>query len=87
MRTSSNILVHPIDSAIVDTIDRVGHLMNLQTVDEFAESDSVIRALTDLRADFAQGHALQRPRPLQATAGLRSYRRNQCSKRGMEKAS
>lgn len=59
-----NLLTDPIDRAMVDTINRVGHIMGLQTVAEFAESDDIIHALSELGIDFAQGFGVQRPRPL-----------------------
>lgn len=59
-----NIVNDPIDRAMVDTINRVGHIMGLQTVGEFAESGAVITELRTLGVDFAQGYAVQRPQPL-----------------------
>ncbi len=61
-----NIVLDPIDRAMVETINRVGHIMGLQTVGEFAESAEVIAELKALGVDFAQGYGVQRPRPLPA---------------------
>jgi EAL domain-containing protein (putative c-di-GMP-specific phosphodiesterase class I) len=59
-----NIAHDPIDRAMTETINRIGHLMGLQTVGEFAESSEVIAELRSMGVDFAQGYGVQRPRPL-----------------------
>ena len=59
-----NIVTDPVDRAMADTINRVGHIMGLQTVGEFAESDEVIAELRSLGVDYAQGYGVQRPQPL-----------------------
>jgi diguanylate cyclase (GGDEF)-like protein/PAS domain S-box-containing protein len=61
-----NIVNDPVDRAMADTINRVGHIMGLQTVGEFAESAEVIGELRALGVDFAQGYGVQRPRALPA---------------------
>jgi hypothetical protein len=42
---------------MADTINRVGHIMRLQTVGEFAESTEVISELRALGVDFAHATA------------------------------
>jgi len=59
-----NIDTDPIDRAMADTINRVGHIMGLQTVGEYAESPEVIQELRTLGVDFAQGYGVQRPQAL-----------------------
>ncbi|MGA9637294.1 EAL domain-containing protein, partial [Flavobacterium sp.] len=59
-----NIVNDSIDRAMVDTINRVGHIMGLLTVGEYAESQTVIDELRSLGVDFAQGYAVARPQPL-----------------------
>lgn len=61
-----NIVTDPVDRAMADTINRVGHIMGLQTVGEYAESPAVIDELRRLGVDFAQGYGVQRPQPLPA---------------------
>jgi EAL domain-containing protein (putative c-di-GMP-specific phosphodiesterase class I) len=51
---------------MADTINRVGHIMGLQTVGEFAESNTVIQELRSLGVDFAQGYGVQAPKALPA---------------------
>jgi diguanylate cyclase (GGDEF)-like protein len=59
-----NIVNDPVDRAMADTINRVGHIMGLQTVGEYAESAEVIAELRTLGVDFAQGYGVQRPQAL-----------------------
>jgi diguanylate cyclase (GGDEF)-like protein/PAS domain S-box-containing protein len=67
-----NIVTDPVDRAMADTINRVGHIMGLQTVGEFAESAEVISELRALGVDFAQGYGVQRPQALPAPLPLQS---------------
>lgn len=53
-----------IDEAMVETINRVGHILGKRTVAEFAENDAIIARLTALGVDFAQGYGVSRPKPL-----------------------
>ena len=53
---------------MADSINRVGHIMGLQTVGEYAESAAVIDELRKLGIDFAQGYGVQRPQPLPGPA-------------------
>ena len=55
-----------VDRAMVETIHRIGQLMGLRTVGEYAETEAVIDALQGLGVDYAQGYAVQRPAPLPA---------------------
>lgn len=59
-----NIARDPIDRAMTETINRIGHLMGLRTVGEFAESAEVIDTLGAIGVDFAQGYGVQQPRPI-----------------------
>lgn len=53
-----------IDHAMVAAINDVSHTMDLETVAEWVESREVIRALTRLGVDYAQGYALGVPVPI-----------------------
>ena len=68
-----NIAHDMVDRAMVETINRIGHLMGLHTVGEYAESESVIEALQSLGVDYAQGYAVQRPLPLPEPASARAF--------------
>ncbi len=53
----------PIDRAMVEAINSVGHVMGKQTIAEFVDSDRVMAALREIGVDFAQGYGVARPRP------------------------
>lgn len=59
-----DIATDPLDRAMADTINRIGHLMGLKTVGEFAESEVVIGELRTLGVNFAQGYGVHEPMPL-----------------------
>lgn len=54
----------PIDMAMVQAINTIGHTMGLQTIAEFVETESVMNRLVELGLDYAQGYLLGEPRPL-----------------------
>ena len=53
----------PIDRAMVEAINNVGHVMGKQTIAEWVESDRLIAALREIGVDFAQGFGVAKPRP------------------------
>ena len=73
-RFVKHMLEDPIDRAMVDAINRIGHMMGLSTVAEFVESPAIIEELRSIGVDFAQGFAISRPAAFElgrpsATAG------------------
>lgn len=53
-----------VDEAMVETINRIGHLLGKCVIAEYAENDAIIAKLSILGVDFAQGYGVCRPRPL-----------------------
>ncbi|MBA4343635.1 MAG: GGDEF domain-containing protein [Methylibium sp.] len=74
-----NIATDPIDRAMAETINRVGHIMGLRTVGEYAESEAVLGELRQLGVDFAQGFAYREPQPLPPLAPLSPDERDRLS--------
>jgi Amt family ammonium transporter len=58
-------LENPIDDSMVDAINRIGHIMGLETIAEFVENDSVLERLKAIGIDFAQGYGICRPYPIE----------------------
>ncbi|HQT27119.1 MAG TPA: EAL domain-containing protein, partial [Burkholderiales bacterium] len=56
------------DHAIVEAINRIGHVAGLQTVAEFVESQEILDALETVGVDYAQGYHIHRPESLQVRA-------------------
>jgi diguanylate cyclase (GGDEF)-like protein/PAS domain S-box-containing protein len=54
----------PVDFAMVEAINQVGHVMGLQTIAEFVETEAVFSRLRNIGVDYAQGYALGRPQAL-----------------------
>ncbi len=61
-----NMLNDPVDRAMVESINRIGHLMGLKTIAEYVESDQVLEQLIDMGVDYAQGFGIMKPTPLVA---------------------
>lgn len=59
-----DMLDDPMDHAIVEAINNIGHVVGLQTIAEFVESDATKQRLKQIGVDYAQGNAIQRPNPL-----------------------
>jgi diguanylate cyclase (GGDEF)-like protein/PAS domain S-box-containing protein len=60
-----DMVVEPIDHAMVAAINQVGHTMGIQTIAEYAESEAIVAQLKALNVDYAQGYAIGSPRPLE----------------------
>jgi EAL domain-containing protein (putative c-di-GMP-specific phosphodiesterase class I) len=58
-----DMLVDPIDRAMVVAINDIGHVMEKQTIAEFVEDQHILGALREIGVDFAQGYGLAKPRP------------------------
>ncbi len=58
-----DIVDDPIASAMVEAINRVGHVMGLKTVAEHVENDCVLAKIRELGVDYAQGYGIARPLP------------------------
>jgi len=59
-----NVASDPIDHAMVETIQRIGGIMDVRTVAEGVESEDVLAALSLIGVHFAQGNHIRRPVPL-----------------------
>lgn len=59
-------IIHaPVDLAMVKSINEVGHVMGKKTIAEYVENDEICERLRLLGVDFAQGHAVGRPVPIE----------------------
>ena len=66
-----NMLSDAIDHAMVAAINQIGHVMGIQTIAEFVETEALSGALAALGVDFVQGYGVQAPLPLAAFEALR----------------
>ncbi len=59
-----NVVANPVDRAMVDAINRIGHVMGIATVAESVENAEILAAVRSLDIDYAQGFGIDRPHPL-----------------------
>lgn len=59
-----DMLDDPIDRAMVEAINRVGHVMGIKTVAEFVENGDILEALRETGVDFVQGYHIDKPHSL-----------------------
>jgi diguanylate cyclase (GGDEF)-like protein/PAS domain S-box-containing protein len=54
----------PMDFAIVDSINRIGHILGMRTVAESVEDAGTLARITELGLDYAQGYFIAEPEAL-----------------------
>ena len=59
-----DMLDDPIDRTMIEMITRVASSLGKKTIAEFAETPDIVVALRAIGVDYAQGFAIERPRPL-----------------------
>lgn len=69
-----DMLQNPIDRAMVEAINHIGHVMGKATIAEFVETEEVLQALREIGIDYAQGYVIARPQPFD----LAAYREPTC---------
>lgn len=57
-------IVRAQDKAMTETINRIGHIMGIKTVAEYAENEAIIQELRSMGVDYAQGYGVCMPTPL-----------------------
>jgi diguanylate cyclase (GGDEF)-like protein/PAS domain S-box-containing protein len=53
----------PIDCAMVNSINQIGHVMSIRTIAECVENDAILAKLQELGVDYAQGYGIAKPEP------------------------
>lgn len=59
-----DLAVDKVGHAMVESINHIGHIMGVQTIAEFVETEEVLERLMDMGVDHVQGYQLGRPRPM-----------------------
>jgi EAL domain-containing protein (putative c-di-GMP-specific phosphodiesterase class I) len=70
-----DMLIDPIDRAMVEMISHIGKIMGKRTVAEFVESEEIIDALREIGVDYAQGYAIGKPEPFDIYSEIVGVRR------------
>ncbi|MCP3852610.1 MAG: EAL domain-containing protein [Gammaproteobacteria bacterium] len=53
-----------IDRALVESINQVGHIMNMKTIAEWVEDESTLEMLKEMGVDYSQGYYTGKPIPI-----------------------
>jgi diguanylate cyclase (GGDEF)-like protein/PAS domain S-box-containing protein len=59
-----------VDFAMVEAVNRIGHVMGIRTTAEYVENDQILEKLRELGVDYAQGYGLHVPQPLEVLTGV-----------------
>jgi len=54
----------PVDHAMVEAINQIGHVMGLTTIAESVENAPILNSIRELGVDYAQGLGIDTPKPL-----------------------
>ncbi|TDV70379.1 EAL domain-containing protein [Pseudomonas sp. LP_7_YM] len=57
-----DMLDDPVNRAMVEVINQIGHVMGKQTIAEFVESPQIEQVLLEIGVDYGQGYVIERPR-------------------------
>lgn len=55
----------PMDYAMVEVINHIGHVMELQTIAEFVANEAILEQIKKIGVDYAQGYGIALPQPLE----------------------
>lgn len=61
-----------IDRAMVESINRIGHVMGKKTIAEFVENDDIADLLQRIGVDYGQGYGISRPFPIDEIEAIKS---------------
>ena len=54
----------PVDLAMVQSINQLGHVLNIKTIAEYVENDAIRKKISEIGIDYAQGFGIDKPKPL-----------------------
>lgn len=60
-----DMLEDPMDAAIVQAINNIGHVAGLKTIAEFVENAAIQTRLREMGVDYAQGYGIHCPEPIE----------------------
>ena len=66
-RLIRKMLSDPVDQAMVESINNIGHAMQLKTIVEWVENDQTLQFLENIADDYAQGCWIAKPYPVDST--------------------
>ncbi|MDD5330371.1 MAG: EAL domain-containing protein [Sulfuricella sp.] len=63
-RFVKNMTSNASDFAIVESVNRIGHALGIETIAEFVENEEILTRLRSIGVDYAQGYHVHKPQPL-----------------------
>lgn len=57
------VLTDPVAREIVESIHRIGHVMQIKTIAEFVENDAILTEIKNIGIDYVQGYGIGKPQP------------------------
>jgi len=60
-----DMLIDPMDTAIVEAINKIGHVAGLRTIAEYVETPAIMEKLRAIGVDYAQGYGIEKPTALE----------------------
>lgn len=60
-----DIVDDPIDLAMVEAINQIGHVMGIKTIAEFVENQDILEKIKAIGVDYAQGYGIAKPLPFE----------------------
>nr|MDA3950118.1 EAL domain-containing protein [Spirochaeta sp.] len=54
----------PIDYALVESVNNIGHVIGMKTIAEFVKDERIQRILEEMGVDYLQGYQIAKPSPL-----------------------
>jgi len=64
-----NIVGSALDTAMVESINQIARVLGVETIAESVSSQTAFQVVQEIGVDFAQGHWIGEPRPLQEVCG------------------
>ena len=74
----------PVDHAMVEAINQIGHVMGLTTIAESVENAPILNKLREMDVDYAQGLGIDTPKPLHQVLRLPEQEWNTIRSRARE---
>ena len=71
-----DILTDPVDTAMVRSINEIGHIMGKKTIAEYVENEAIMQKLHELGVDFGQGFGIAKPEVIYGIRPPTEYKLN-----------
>ncbi|MGB5438546.1 MAG: EAL domain-containing protein [Gammaproteobacteria bacterium] len=60
-----NMVTDTLDRTMVEAINKIGHSMDIKTIAEFVEDETILAAVREVGIDYAQGYVIGKPVPFE----------------------